>query len=102
VKDHRLHYVQNYVGLEELHVESRPQLYVDRRLEGEEAFPVTIPLQIGITEGLTVARDDLSGVSRMYRPPFEFTGGLHEVVVEVEGPLIDDDEAEARNLMARQ
>jgi len=133
VKDHKLHYVQNYVGARELHVESgstlpqgehevrfefeptgkpdlahgkgapgKGQLYVDGQLVGEEQFPVTIPIAIGITEGLTVGRDDLSPVTARYRPPFAFKGGLKEVVVEVGGQLIEDRDAEKRMAMARQ
>ncbi len=133
VKDHKLHYVQNYVGAHELHVESgsslpqgehevrfefeptgRPdiahgkgapgkgQLYVDGQLVGEEQFPLTIPIAIGITEGLTVGRDDLSPVTDRYQPPFAFKGGLEVVVVEVGGQLIQDRDAEKRIAMARQ
>jgi arylsulfatase A-like enzyme len=133
VQDHKLHYVQNYVGARELHVESRSelpqgehevrfefvptgkpdiahgkgapgkgQLYVDGQLVGEERFPITIPIAIGITEGLTCGRDELSPVTDRYRPPFAFRGGLKEVVVEVGGQLIQDSDAEKRMVMARQ
>ncbi len=133
VKDHKLHYVQNYVGAGELHVESagilpqgehevrfefeptgspdvahgkgapgKGQLYVDGELVGEEQFPVTIPIAIGLGEGLTVGRDELSPVTDRYRPPFAFSGGLVEVVVEVGGQLIVDKDAEKRIAMARQ
>ncbi len=37
-----------------------------------------------------------------YEPPFEFTGTIHSVTVDVSGDLIVDDEAEMRAIMARQ
>ena len=133
VKDRKLHYVHNYVGAQQFHVEStttlpsgehelrfefeptgkpdfaqgkgapgKGQLYVDGKMVGEMQIPVTIPLAIGISEGLTCGRDDLSPVSDLYQPPFEFKGGLREVVVEVGGELIEDKAAETRKVMARQ
>ncbi len=133
VKDHRLHYAYNYVGLEHHHVASdvtipegrhelrfefeptgkpdiahgkgapgRAQLYIDSKLSGQIQLPVTIPLDIGITEGLTCGRDEGSSVTTDYRTPFPFTGKLEQVVVDVSGNIIEDKAAEMRNLMAHQ
>ena len=41
-------------------------------------------------------------MTRRYTAPFRFTGGLDEVVVEVDGPPWDDPEAEAEHAMAVQ
>jgi hypothetical protein len=46
----------------------KAQLYIDRHLVGETVLPVTIPLVIGITEGLTCGRDDGSTVTKFRRP----------------------------------
>ena len=46
---------------------ARAQLYIDGKLAGQGDLPVTIPLDIGITEGLTCGRDDGSAVTTDYR-----------------------------------
>ena len=116
VKDHRLHYAYNFLGVQHFHVESdttigdgrhelrvefepngapdlahgkgtpaRTQLYIDGKLVGQTDLPVTIPLDIGITEGLTCGRDDGSTITTDYRAPFDFTGRLEKVVVDISG-----------------
>jgi len=80
----------------------RAQLYINGDLAGEENLAVTIPLNIGITEGLVCGRDPGSGVCAAYNPPFEFTGTIHDVVVDVSGELIVDTEAHTRAVMAHQ
>ncbi len=80
----------------------RAQLYINGMLSGQTELPVTIPLAISITEGLECGRDSGSPVSSQYSPPFEFTGVIHDVVVDVSGELIKDKEAEMRAVMARQ
>lgn len=133
VKDHKLHYVYNYLGVQEFHVATsdsiqpgahelrfefeptgapdlahgkgtpgKAQLYVDGDLAGEGELPVTIPINIGITEGLTCGRDDGSAVTSDYAAPFEFTGALEAITYDVSGELLRDDEAELRKLMAHQ
>jgi arylsulfatase len=133
VKDHRLHYAYNYLGVRQFHVASnvkvpegkhelrfefeptdRPdlahgkgspgkaQLYIDEKLAGETQLPVTIPLDIGITEGLTCGRDEGSTVTDAYTGPFAFTGALESVAIDVSGELIDDHAAKLRNIMAHQ
>jgi arylsulfatase A-like enzyme len=133
VKDHRLHYDYNYLGIRRFHVASktvipegkhelrfefeptgtadlqhgkgtpgRAQLYIDDKLAGQVDLPVTIPLDIGITEGLTCGRDLGSTVSEDYRGPFPFTGKLDYITVDVSGELIHDPDAEMRSIMAHQ
>lgn len=133
VKDDRLQYAYNYLGIEQFKVIStedvptghhelrfefeptgkpdlahgkgtagRAQLYIDRQLVGEADLPVTIPLDIGITEGLTCGRDEGSTVTADYEAPFSFTGGLTHVTVDVTGDLIEDKAAEMRAVMAHQ
>jgi arylsulfatase len=133
VKDHKLHYAYNYLGVRRFQLSStvpvpegkhefrfefeptdRPdvahgkgspgkaQLYIDEKLAGETMLPVTIPLDIGITEGLTVGRDDGSTVTDAYKGPFAFTGKLDSVAVDVSGEMIHDPAATMRNIMAHQ
>lgn len=80
----------------------RAQLYVDGRLCGQSVLPVTIPIDIGITEGLSCGRDEGTSVTPGYQAPFPFTGKLEQVVVDVSGELIIDTQAEMRAVMARQ
>ncbi len=80
----------------------RGQLYINDKLSAEQELPVTIPLDIGITEGLVCGRDPGSAVSPEYESPFEFTGTIHDVVVDVSGELIVDHEARMRAVMAHQ
>jgi arylsulfatase len=80
----------------------RAQLYINGKLSGQGDLPVTIPLAISISEGLECGRDSCSRVSSQYTAPFEFTGTIHDVVVDVSGDLIEDKEAAMRTVMARQ
>ena len=80
----------------------RGQLYMDDRLVGQEEFPVTVPIMFGLGGGVSVGRDEGSPVLPDYAPPFEFTGTIHRVTVDVSGDLIEDDEATMRAVMAHQ
>ncbi|MDX2089985.1 MAG: arylsulfatase [Kofleriaceae bacterium] len=132
LKDRKLHYAYNYLGVQQFHVATaklakgkhelrfefeptgapdvahgkgtpgRAQLYVDDRLAAQTNLPVTIPLDIGITEGLTCGRDDGSTVTTDYTAPFAFTGNLEQVTIDVAGHLIEDKEAAMRTIMAHQ
>ncbi|MCW5806022.1 MAG: arylsulfatase [Deltaproteobacteria bacterium] len=133
VKDEKLHYAYNYLGVQEFRVETdaalpagrhelrfefeptgapdiahgkgtpgKAQLYVDGKLAGEAELPVTIPVNIGITEGLTCGRDDGSVVTTAYEAPFTFTGKLDAVTYDVSGELLHDPESELRRLLAHQ
>ena len=133
VKDHKLHYAYNFLGVQQFHLatdatvsdgrhelrfEFEPtgkpdlahgkgtpahaQLYIDGKLAGQGDLPVTIPLDIGITEGLSCGRDEGSAITTDYRAPFAFTGHLEKIVVDVSGELIEDKGAEMRSVMAHQ
>ena len=97
LKDHKLHYAYNYLGVQQFRLRTdstsregrhelrfefeptgapdlahgkgtpaRAQLYVDGQLAAKTDLPVTIPLDIGITEGLTCGRDNGSSVTTDY------------------------------------
>jgi arylsulfatase len=132
VKDRKLHYAYNYLGVRRYHVATpklakgrhelrfefeptgapdvahgkgtpaRAQLYVDDKLAAQTELPVTIPIDIGITEGLTCGRDDGSTVTDDYAAPFAFTGKLEQVTIDVSGQMIEDKEATMRTIMAHQ
>ena len=63
---------------------------------------VTMPLSIGLAGGIVCGADTGSPVWDKYKPPFKFTGTIHNVTVDLSGELIKDHEAEARIAMARQ
>jgi arylsulfatase A-like enzyme len=134
VQDGRLHYVHNYVAKElyevvseeelptgeitvrfEFEVTTPPkiregtgagglgQLYFDGRLVANTEIPVTTPVLYGL-EGLSCGYDAGAPVTPTYKPPFEFTGTIHRVTVDVSGDLIVDEdvhEAHAASIMAR-
>ncbi len=80
----------------------RAQLYIDRKLVGQAEVPVTTPLALGLTSGVTCGSAPGAPVTPDYQPPFEFTGKIYSVTVDVSGELIEDKEAETRMVMARQ
>ncbi|KKL67400.1 hypothetical protein LCGC14_2135360, partial [marine sediment metagenome] len=80
----------------------RGQLYIDGELVGQVEMPVTNPIMLGLASGVAVGTDAGAPVTDEYKPPFEFTGTLHKVVIDVSGELIRDTEAEMRAIMARQ
>ena len=79
------------------------QLYFDDKLIGQADFPYTTPIMFGVAGGaLECGMDSGSPVTPEYKPPFEFTGTIDSVTVDVSGELIRDTEAEMRQIMARQ
>ncbi|HEU4349278.1 MAG TPA: arylsulfatase [Actinoplanes sp.] len=132
VRHNRLHYVHNWVGRELVDVSSGPvlgpgehelryefeptgapdfarghgrpgrfQLYVDGTLVGNREVPYTTPIAFN-PGALTCGADPGSTVTPAYQAPYEFTGTLHRVTVDVSGELIADTESELRVAMARQ
>jgi len=80
----------------------RGQLYVNNQLVANAEFPYTVPQLFGII-GLSCGYDAAdSVVPEDYKAPFAFTGEISQVVIDVSGELIQDDEAELKKLMAKQ
>jgi hypothetical protein len=77
-------------------------LYFDNSPVGQIEVPVTMPVTMGLLENAYCGRAPGSPVSPDYAPPFEFTGKLFSVTVDVSGELIKDNEAELKVAMARQ
>jgi arylsulfatase len=80
----------------------RAQLYIDGKLVGQADFPHTTPFSLGLTGGITVGADPGAPVAPFYETPFEFTGTIHSVTFDVSGDLIQDTEAEMRQILAKQ
>ncbi len=132
VKDKKLTYIHNYLGLEEYRVTSTkevPEGLVTLRYEFEPTSPpeplkgrgaagrgqlyfngelvgnADFPTTVPILfgiEGLSAGYDFGEAVSHEYRAPFTFTGDLKHVTVDLSGDLIKDDEAALRQLMSVQ
>jgi arylsulfatase len=80
----------------------RGQLYIDGKLVGQADIPLTNPLSIGLLAAFVCGADLGATVTPNYKSPFEFTGTIHKVTVDVSGDLIKDDEAAMRMVLARQ
>ncbi|MEZ4770732.1 MAG: arylsulfatase [Caldilineales bacterium] len=80
----------------------RAQLYIDGKLVGQNDFPHTTPLSLGLTGGISVGADPGAPVAPFYLSPFEFHGTIHSVTFDLSGDLIQDKDAEMRRIMARQ
>ena len=132
VKDGRLHYIHNYLGLEEMRVSSNvdvpagpsslryefePSGPPDPRngrgapgrgqlyINGELVGNAEFATTVPILfgiEGLSCGYDFGEAVSHDYSAPFTFTGRIKQVTVDLSGELIQDDEARVRVLMAQQ
>ncbi len=126
VKDRRLHYVHNYLGMEQYTISSTSELpvgpallrfeftrtgehrgigalFVGAERVGGGEIPRTVPNIFDITgEGLCCGYDSGVAVTDAYLAPFRFTGTIPQVVVEVDGAAHVDPEATARAEMAAQ
>lgn len=75
---------------------------MDGQLAGAREVPYTTPLFFEL-EGLSCGYDFGGAVlEAVYDAPFAFTGTIHEVVVDLSGNLIEDDESKLRVMMAHQ
>ena len=132
VKDKKLHYIHNYLGLKEYKVTSKievPEGKVKLRYEFEPTGKPEVrqgkgapgrgqlyigdvlvgntefPVTVPITfgiEGLSCGYDFGEAVTSEYPAPFTFTGTIHKVTLDLSGDLIKDDEAIVRKLIAQQ
>jgi arylsulfatase len=132
VQDNKLHYLHNYLGLEEFTVTTTvevPEGESTLRYEFEPTGPPDIrngrgapgrgqlyinselvgnsefPTSVPITfgiEGLSCGYDFGEAVTHKYQAPFTFTGFIKQVTIDMSGELIEDDEAKMRVLMAQQ
>jgi arylsulfatase len=123
VKERRLVYVHNHMGLAEYGIRAnedlptgrttlrfrftrtgehrgRGQLFVGERLIGEGEIPHTVPHVIETSgEGLCCGYDSGLPVTDDYRAPFRFTGRIERVVVEIDDAPPPDAEAQLRTAM---
>ncbi len=74
------------------------------QIDGANVATATVPLYMRMMSsvGPSIGYDHGSPVSQRYSAPFEFTGTLHEVVIEAGKPRADVKAAEAKSEMNRQ
>lgn len=117
IKDRKLHYVHNRVGVDEYRVTSTEEvpsgevtlrfdfdydggpagsggtgtLYYDGRQVGEGRIEQTVPIAFSLTgEGLCCGWDSGEPVSDAYEAPFRFTGRIRRVTVDLSGEPVRD------------
>ena len=78
------------------------KLYIDEKQVGEMKLPYTIPLSLGLGAGAACGCDPGSPTCDDYDPPFAYTGKIYSATVDVSGELIEDHEAKAKQILARQ
>lgn len=80
----------------------RCQLYINNKLVGNLDIPYSTPNMFGVL-GLSTGYAAYDSVNpKIYQAPFRFTGKIEQVVIDVSGELIKDDEAELKRLMTQQ
>ena len=126
VLDGRLRYVANFVGRSRSTVESdvvvppgdhdltlaftsngdftgSAQLLIDGEVVGDGPIEMTTPMRYSVAgAGLTCGWEQGPPVGEGYTAPFRFTGTLHRVVVEIEGVIHRDPEAELESIFSEQ
>ncbi len=79
------------------------RLYINGEPAGEGEIKRTVPFLFSLGEALQCGRDDGNPVSEDYQSPFEFTGELRRVIIELDATEPPRDlEQEAQIEMARQ
>jgi arylsulfatase len=58
-------------------------LFINDRRVGEGKIARLVPVTFGLSEGLTIGRDPSTPVTESYQSPFEFTGKIKRVVMEL-------------------
>jgi len=124
VKDGRLVYDHNFLGIEHYTVTSEKnvpagpailrfefektgehqgmgRLFINGEKVGEGAIRRTISVTFG-PEGLEIGRDTATPVSESYACPFTFTGTLKRVVVQVDGAPHHDPEGDFQAALGKQ
>jgi arylsulfatase A-like enzyme len=126
VQDGRVRYASNFAGVEVVTIESEPVirpgshvvavalaplqgltmragLSVDGVVAAAGEIARTAPYRFALAgEGLCCGYDDGTPVSECYESPYEFTGTIHEVVIDVGGSVVVDLVAEVERAWATQ
>jgi hypothetical protein len=80
----------------------RFQLYINNKLVGNLEVPHSTPNMFGVL-GASCGYAAFDSVNpAIYEAPFRFSGEIKQVVIDVSGEIIKDDEAELKRLMTQQ
>jgi hypothetical protein len=66
----------------------RTQLFFNDRMVADKIFPVTVPLAVGSSSGLSIGKNPGSAVSRLYDAPFAFTGRIVSVRYDLSDRMV--------------
>jgi len=58
-------------------------LFTSDKQVGQGKITRLVPITFGLSEGLTIGRDPSTPVTESYQSPFEFTGKIKKVVMEL-------------------
>jgi arylsulfatase len=83
-------------------VPAEVKLFVDGKEVGRGDLPVTIPLMLSVSAGVSMGANTGSPIMLDYEAPFPFTGTLKKAMVDVTGEAIEDKAAQMRMYLARQ
>jgi arylsulfatase A-like enzyme len=78
------------------------KLLVDGKEVGQGDLPVTIPLLLSISAGVSLGANSGSPVMPDYQSPFAFTGVVKRALVDVTGESVEDKAAQMKIYLARQ
>jgi hypothetical protein len=70
----------------------RTQLFFGERMVADKIFPVTVPLAVGSSSGLSIGKNPGTAVSRLYEAPFTFTGKVVSVRYDLSDRTVRDAE----------
>ncbi|MBV8682515.1 MAG: arylsulfatase [Caulobacteraceae bacterium] len=76
------------------------KLFVDGKAVGAGEVPVTIPLLMGLSGGVSLGHNAGSPVMHDYESPFAFTGVIRKALIDVTGAPIEDEEARIKAYLA--
>jgi arylsulfatase len=83
-------------------VPAKIKLFVDGKEVGRGDLPVTIPLMLSISAGVSLGANSGSPVMEDYESPFAFTGTVKKALVDITGETIEDKAAQVKIYLARQ
>lgn len=70
----------------------RTQLYFGERMVADKIFPVTLPLIVGSSSGMSVGRNSGTAVTHLYEAPFAFTGKIVSVRYDLSDRMVHEAE----------
>jgi hypothetical protein len=68
----------------------RTQLFFGDRMVADKIFPVTVPLTVGSSSGLSIGKNPGTAVTRLYDAPFPFTGKIVSVRYDLSDRMVRD------------